>query len=191
MSEQTDPQKLSDNNIIGYVRNVWDKFKIIIFVIFSIVIIAFIELTIATNISDCSFTLHRGKLNVMQPSCLHLRKDDHVYLFKTSDFNRSNEMFEEIIPKNYSMKVINQHIATQITKPTHSIKNTLENFNRSSTPVNDISNSIINLTKIRNIINPFNGLNNLASKWVMFYPSYVKPKCFVNKKDGRTIVYFN
>ena len=182
---------LNDNAIIGYIKSIWDRYKIVVFIVFAIVVISFIELSIATNISDCTFTLQRGKINVLVPSCLKLRANDCVYVFKSTDFNKLTAIDKANIPQGYLFKDINEHIATQITKPAHSIKNTIENFNNSSTPINDISNNIMNLTKINNIINPFNVYNNLSSKWLIFYPSYIKPKCFINKHNGTTKIYFN
>ena len=184
-------ERINDNAIGGYIMTIWDKYKIIIFVVFAIVVISFIELSIATNISDCTFTLQRGKINIMKPSCLRLSNNDCIYIFKSTDFNKLNAVDIAKIPTNYLYKDINEHIATQITKPAHSIKQTFENFNNSSTPVNDLSDNIMNLSKINNIINPFNVYNNLASKWIIFYPPNTKPKCFINKHNGNTKIYFN
>ena len=191
MSNISNEHKYDDNAVVGYIKSIWDKYKIIVFIIFAIVVVSFIELAIATNISDCTFTLQRGKINLLSPSCLKLHDNDYVYVFKSTDFNKLNAINIANIPRDYLFKDINEHIATQITKPVHSIKQTFENFNNSSTPVNDISNNIMNLTKINNIINPFNVYNNLSSKWLIFYPSYIKPKCFINKHNGTTKIYFN
>lgn len=190
-SQQIETNKMSDNAILGYIKNIWDKFKIVIFIVFSIIIIAFIELSIATNVSECVYTLHRGKINILQPSCLKLRDNDYIYIFKSTEFMKQ-KVFDKInIPAHYLFKDINEHLATQITKPAHSIKQTFKNFNNSATPINDLSDNIINIAKINNIVHPFNAFNSLSSKWIMLYPSYLNPKCFINKQHGKAHIYFN
>ena len=183
-------EQFSDNSILDYLKNIWNKYKIIIFVIFAVIIVAFIELAIATNVSDCSFSLERGKINKMNPYCLQLKEGDFVYVLKPNEFNKDSQIFKENIPLGYVSKSINEHIATQISKPVKSIKHTVENFNSSATPINDITSSLIDFTKIRSSINPFNGLSNLSTNWIIFYPKYINPKCFINKMNEKTKIYF-
>ena len=182
---------VNDNAIVGYIKTIWDKYKIIIFIIFARVIVSFIELAIATNVSECVYTLHSNKINILQPACLRLQKDDCVYVFKSSEFNKQTAIEKAHIPNDYLFKNINEHIATQITKPIRSIKQTFENFNNSSTPFNDITSNIMSIAKIQNLANPYNAFNTLSSKWLIYYPYYLKPKCFINKTNGITKIYFN
>ena len=175
-----------NNSCLGFIGSIFEKHKFIILFIVVVIMITFIEITIATNISDCAYPLMKSKIMKIKPDCISLNDDEFIYVYNTNTFKRDEVMKKAKIPENYKKQTVTEHITKQILKPINSIKEGWYNMFTTSTPINALSNNILSSVKIKDIVNPLNSFNSLASSWNVFYPSNLRLSCFI--ADGK--IYF-
>lgn len=175
-----------NNSCLGFIGSIFEKHKFIVLFIVVVIMITFIEITIATNISDCSYPLMKSKIMKIKPDCISLNNDEFIYVYNTNTFKREEVMNKAKIPENYKKQTVTEHITKQILKPINSIKESWSNMFTTSTPINALSNNILSSVKIKDIVNPLNSFNSLASSWNVFYPSNLRLSCFI--ADGK--IYF-
>ena len=168
-----------NNSCLGFIGSIFEKHKFIILFIIVVVMITFIEITIATNISDCAYPLMKLKIMKIKPDCISLNDDEFIYVYNTNTFKRDEVMKKAKIPEHYKKKTVTEHITKQILKPINSIKESWSNMFTTSTPINVLSNNILSSVKIKDLVNPLNSFNSLASSWNVFYPSNLKLSCFI------------
>lgn len=174
------------NSCLGFIGSIFEKHKFIILFIVVVIMITFIEITIATNISDCAYPLMKSKIMKIKPDCISLNDDEFIYVYNTNTFKRDEVMKKAKIPENYKKQTVTEHITKQILKPINSIKESWSNMFTTSTPINALSNNILSSVKIKDLVNPLNSFNSLASSWNVFYPNHLKLSCFI--ADGK--IYF-
>lgn len=175
-----------NNSCLGFIGSIFEKHKFIILFIVVVIMITFIEITIATNISDCAYPLMKSKIMKIKPDCISLNDDEFIYVYNTNTFKRDEVMKKAKIPENYKKQTVTEHITKQILKPINSIKESWSNMFTTSTPINALSNNILSSVKIKDLVNPLNSFNSLASSWNVFYPNNLKLSCFI--ADGK--IYF-
>lgn len=180
--------RLQNNICYEYVKSVFDKYKYILLFTIIVVIITFIEVKIAVSASDCIYTLNKNKVLKITPPCLHMNKEDYIYVYNVSNYKKHQIMEKENLSNDYYIKRnVYEHISQQIKDPMKKIKSNIYSFFNSPTPVNNIANSIITTNKIKDVINPMNTLNDLCSNYNVLYPKYLQFNCFI--VDGK--IYFS
>ena len=177
----------TDNSCFKYIDSIIGKHKYIILFVVLIILITFIEITIATNISSCAYTLIKDKIIKIRPDCVPLDKNEYIYVYNVNTFKRNEVIEKAKIPESYKKQTVTEHLTKQILKPINNMKNGFSNILRTSTPINDISNNILNSVKIKDVVNPLNSYNSLDSSWSVFYPGNIKLSCFI--ANGK--IYFN
>lgn len=202
-------KRINNNIYISYLESVWNKYKFVLLFIITIILIAFIEMKIATCSSDCSYKLNKNNISKISPPCLHLPDGMYLYVYNVSKFNASevynkigngnivkndmgkyntnNEHFNQVNINDYKKYIVGEHISDKIASPLHTIKEGFKSLFSSSTPINNITNGIVNGYKLKDIVNPTNSFNNFDSSWRILYPSNIKLNCF----SSEGVLYFN
>lgn len=174
-------QKLNNNVYYSFGKSLWNKYKIIIIFIIIVIIIAFIEVYIASCVSDCTYRLVKNKILKIQPPCVNLEEDEYIYVYNTMIFEKKDVMDKCKIPEHYKKKTILEHISTHLSRPIKGIYEGFKNSMTSCTPINNITNGLINCCKLKEASNPLNSFNSISSNWSIIYPPDRKIKCFVTK----------
>ena len=192
-------KQINDNIYIMYLKSIWSTYKFIILFIIAVILIAFIEMKIATCSSDCAYRLNKNSISKISPPCLRLKEGTYLYVYNVNKYNAS-EVYDKIISNNigkekfkqvdvnkYRKYIVGEHISDKIASPLQTIKEGFKGIFTSSTPINTITNSIVNSYRLKDIVNPTNSFNNFDSSWRILYPSDIKINCFMS--NG--MIYFN
>lgn len=176
-----------DNNIyLSYLSSLWNKYKFIILVIITIILITFIEIRIATCTSDCSYMLDKQNIMRISPPCLNLPDGVYLYVYSANKFD-SHDVYDKTGIEGYNKLVVGEHITDQMVNPMNKIKEGFKSVFTSGTPINTITNNIVNSYKLKDVINPMNSFNNYDSSWRVLYPNGVHLNCFTS--NG--VIYFS
>lgn len=178
-------EKINSNVFLSYAKTLWDKYKYVVIFVIAIILIAFIEVRVATCTSECSYTLDKYQIHQMSPPCLRLPDNVYIYVYNSNIYNM-REVEDKINIKGYNKLVVGEHIMDQITKPVNKIKEGFKKVFISGTPVNTIGNNILNGCKLKDVINPLNSFNNFDSSWRVLYPEGLHMNCFTS---GGTIYF--
>ena len=170
-------EKLNNNMYTSYILALWNKYKFVILFVIIVILIAFIEVKVATCTSDCTYTLDKQKISKINPPCLNLPEDVYVYVYNSNNFNM-HDVMEKTGIVGFNKLVVSEHISDQITRPIHKIKEGFKNIFTSNTPINAISNNILHSHKLTDVINPMNSFNNYDSPWRVLYPNGIHFNCF-------------
>lgn len=181
-------EKIDNNLYISYLKSLWDKYKIVILFLVAVILVAFIEIRIATCSSDCSYALDKHKILKISPPCLDLPDGVYIYVYNSNTYN-SDEVcnMTGIDSEYYNKLVVTEHITNQIMKPMNKIKEGFKNVFTNGTPVNTITDNLINGYKLRSIVDPSNTINDLSSKWCVLYPDNIHLNCFTSDNN----IYFS
>ena len=167
------------NLYYSFAQSVFDKYKYILLIIIVILLIAFIEIQIAQNISDCSYYLDKDRIMKIKPPCLSLDENDYIYIYNNDSFDKSTVIEKCNIPKGYKKRSIPKHFTTYLNKPYRKIKGAFKEVFNSTTPINNLTDGIIKCYSFRNKINIPSGYVSLNSNWIMIYPAKINIKCFI------------
>ena len=178
--------KLSGNVYASYAVALWDKYKFIVLIVIVLILIVFIEVKVATCTSDCSYSLDKHVISQISPPCLELPEGVYLYVYNTHAFD-SADVMERAGLDNYNKLTIGEHISDQIAHPINRIKEGFKNIFTCGTPINNITNGILNSQKLKDVINPMNSFNNFDSSWRVLYPNGVHLNCFTS--NG--VIYFS
>lgn len=181
-------EKMDCNLYISYAKNIWDKYKIIILFVIAVILVAFIEIRIATCSSDCSYVLDKHHILKISPPCLDLPENVYIYVYNSSNY-KTDEAFQLTGTDNsyYNKLVVTEHITNKIMRPINNIKEGFKTVFTNGVPINTITNNVINGYKLYNVIDPSNSSNDLSSKWCVLYPEGVHLNCFTSDN----VIYFS
>lgn len=172
-------ERLNENIYFSFAKSVVEKYKFIIFFIVIILLISFIEIQIAQSISDCTYYLDKDRILKIKPPCLQLDEDEYIYIYNNDSFDKSTVIEKCNIPKGYKKRSIPKHFTTYLNKPCRKIKNTFKEMFNSTTPINNLTDGIIQCYSFRNKINIPSGYVSLNSNWIIIYPAKINIKCFI------------
>lgn len=176
-----------DNNIyLSYIASLWNKYKFIVLIILAIILITFIEIKIATCASDCSYMLDKQNIMKISPPCLNLPEGIYLYVYSAGKYN-TQDVYNKTGINGYNKLIVGEHITDQISHPVNKIKEGFKHILTSGTPINTLTNNIVNGYKLKDVINPMNSFNNFDSSWRVLYPNGVHLNCFTS--NG--VIYFS
>ena len=179
-------ERIQNNVYASYALALWNKYKFILLFIVILILITFIEVKVATCTSDCAYSLDKYAISKINPPCLNLPDGVYIYVYNTSAFN-SRDVMEKTGAVDYNKLIVGEHISNQISHPIHKIKEGFTNMFTSGTPINALTNNILNSQKLRDVINPLNSFNNYDSSWRVLYPNGVHLNCF----SSNGTIYFS
>lgn len=173
-------KKIEDNVYLSYFKTIWDKYKFIIIFIIIIVLITFIEIKIATCSSDYSYMLDFNNIMIIRLP-IKKQQEENIYIYNINKFE-DQTVYDKIgIDKNsYQTIIITQHISDQINKPIRYIKNGFREIFTGPTPINTLTNSVVNSHKLKDLVNPCNSFNDFSSEWRLIVPKNIHFNCFVS-----------
>lgn len=154
--------------------------KISAIIILIVVVLAFIEISIAKKTNNCCYELPDCYMKI-NPPCINSKKPIFVY-----NCNKDCKKQLKISLIDYEKSIIPEHISTTITKPLKNIKNGFTEFFTSGTPINSLINTIGNCKKLTNVTNPLSTIDCVEKKWKILYPKGTKIKCFIDNNK----IYF-
>lgn len=172
-------ERLNNNLYYSFAQSVFDKYKYILLIVIIILLIAFIEIQIAQNISDCCYYLDKERIMKIKPPCLSLDENEYIYIYNNDSFDKSTVIEKCNIPKGYKKRSIPKHFTTYLNKPYRKIKGAFKEVFNSTTPINNLTDGIIKCYSFRNKINIPSGYVSLNSNWIMIYPAKINIKCFI------------